>query len=585
MAQPAADLYEVLGVPRGASAHEIRRAFKTLRTKAHPDKGGDAALFAAVTRAHNRAHYDATGRVRRGADEAFLEAFHGGAYADPLAHAAAADAAAARLALSEQLVTRQEEGGAQSHTAGFEAWLRSRGEGGGSKVFGADAVAEEFGVAAASYDAVATLPRGAAGAGRGAAAGVVCKGAGPLGKVLALEAEDLPPELAYGEVLVVMLLAPVGPGDVYTAMMGGAYGHEAAGRVPFVAGHDGVGVVARVGPGVKGALAEGDLVAPSGPLMGTWRAAAVWRAKALSRVGSLGAAWRDAAAGGAAAAAALCRDAAADAAAREEGGGAAGAAHVSPADGSGGTGVSVPLPLEYLAVSRELVAAYRLLEMHDLKPGDCVVLNAPDSTVGRVVLQLSRLLRLRTLALLRPAATGGGEADGAGEARWGRVAERLAALGATHVLRDEGPIQRQLEPLRFFGRPALALDAVGGDSARRMADALGEGGTLVVYGCLSGKPPALGWKDYVFRGLTVKGFNARAWASARPARAARALSAVSRLLAAGLFALEFTEYDLLPEWRDAAEHAGGEGGGPRGGSRALLVMPGLPALAAGGGGQ
>jgi trans-2-enoyl-CoA reductase len=38
---------------RAARWPQIRRAYKTLRTRAHPDKGGDAALFAAVTRAHD----------------------------------------------------------------------------------------------------------------------------------------------------------------------------------------------------------------------------------------------------------------------------------------------------------------------------------------------------------------------------------------------------------------------------------------------------------------------------------------------------------------------------------------------------
>jgi trans-2-enoyl-CoA reductase len=60
-----------------------------------------------------------------------------------------------------------------------------------------------------------------------------------------------------------------------------------------------------------------------------------------------------------------------------------------------------------------------------------------------------------------------------------------------------------LEAQRFFGRPRLALDAVGGASAARLAEALSDGGELVVYGCLSGAPSALQWHDYVFRGLQV----------------------------------------------------------------------------------
>lgn len=64
-----------------------------------------------------RAHYDTTGRVRRGADEDFLESFNGGAFKDPLLRQ---KQEAAASALSDQIILRQEEGARQSHTAGFE---------------------------------------------------------------------------------------------------------------------------------------------------------------------------------------------------------------------------------------------------------------------------------------------------------------------------------------------------------------------------------------------------------------------------------------------------------------------------------
>jgi len=59
-------------------------------------------------------------------------------------------------------------------------------------VYGADAVAEEFGVVRSTYEAVVTLPgaAGAEGDDEGPRVpGVVCRGGGPLAKVLALETE------------------------------------------------------------------------------------------------------------------------------------------------------------------------------------------------------------------------------------------------------------------------------------------------------------------------------------------------------------------------------------------------------------
>lgn len=46
-------LYEDLGIPKGASAEEIKRAYKRLASKYHPDREtGDTGLFQMVNRAH-----------------------------------------------------------------------------------------------------------------------------------------------------------------------------------------------------------------------------------------------------------------------------------------------------------------------------------------------------------------------------------------------------------------------------------------------------------------------------------------------------------------------------------------------------
>ena len=62
------DLYQILGVSRNASAATIKRRFRKLAMKLHPDRGGDAAEFDAMKQAYDilsdperRARYDATG--------------------------------------------------------------------------------------------------------------------------------------------------------------------------------------------------------------------------------------------------------------------------------------------------------------------------------------------------------------------------------------------------------------------------------------------------------------------------------------------------------------------------------------------
>ena len=64
------DLYRVLGLERGADKEEVRRSYKRLSMKHHPDKGGNEDDFKAISRAHDvladdrkRQVYDMTGNV------------------------------------------------------------------------------------------------------------------------------------------------------------------------------------------------------------------------------------------------------------------------------------------------------------------------------------------------------------------------------------------------------------------------------------------------------------------------------------------------------------------------------------------
>ncbi|MDP3957964.1 MAG: DnaJ C-terminal domain-containing protein [bacterium] len=64
------DYYKILGVEKGASKDDIKKAFHKLAHKYHPDKGGDAAKFKEINEAYQvlsddrkRAEYDSYGRV------------------------------------------------------------------------------------------------------------------------------------------------------------------------------------------------------------------------------------------------------------------------------------------------------------------------------------------------------------------------------------------------------------------------------------------------------------------------------------------------------------------------------------------
>ncbi|MBI4023188.1 J domain-containing protein [Candidatus Berkelbacteria bacterium] len=48
----AKDYYRILGVPRNASADELKRAYRKLAQAHHPDKGGDSARFKEISEAY-----------------------------------------------------------------------------------------------------------------------------------------------------------------------------------------------------------------------------------------------------------------------------------------------------------------------------------------------------------------------------------------------------------------------------------------------------------------------------------------------------------------------------------------------------
>src|SRR3990167_9312058 len=70
----ARDYYEILGIPKNASKDDIKKAFRNLAHKYHPDKkGGDEQKFKEASEAYSvlsddkkRAEFDAYGRVFSG---------------------------------------------------------------------------------------------------------------------------------------------------------------------------------------------------------------------------------------------------------------------------------------------------------------------------------------------------------------------------------------------------------------------------------------------------------------------------------------------------------------------------------------
>jgi len=146
----------------------------------------------------------------------------------------------------------------------------------------------------------------------------------------------------------------------------------------------------------------------------------------------------------------------------------------------------------------------------------CLLQNAANSAVGQCVRQLAARTGIRVINVVRRA-----------------QAVDSVRLGDEYWIVDEGlsasAFVQRVQALADGRRIPLALDAVAGESTRRLAAAVDSGGRVAVYGLLSQKPSEVAPEDLVFRSVSVRGFWLASW-FADPANRAVAKTAMPELL-------------------------------------------------------
>jgi len=161
---------------------------------------------------------------------------------------------------------------------------------------------------------------------------------------------------------------------------------------------------------------------------------------------------------------------------------------------SSGAVVKVPKDADVQQLSMLKVnpatAMFMLERYVNLKPGDWVIQNAANSAVGRYIIQLAKTKGVKTLNVVR---------------RTELVGE-LRKIGADVVLLDGDDLAKRVRSEVGDANIPLAIDAVAGEGTLRLGGALSEGGTVVNYGLLSGKPCQLTPELVVFQGITLTGF-------------------------------------------------------------------------------
>ena len=154
--------------------------------------------------------------------------------------------------------------------------------------------------------------------------------------------------------------------------------------------------------------------------------------------------------------------------------------------------------------------AWRML--HDfvaLKPGEWVLQNAANSAVGRNVIAMARELGQRTVNLVRRA----------------ELVDELKALGADLVILDDEQAVEQIKAGTGGAAIRLALNAVGGESALRLANALASSGVHVTYGAMSRQNVKLPNGLLIFKDLQFRGFWVSRWYKSAPSEETQAMFA------------------------------------------------------------
>jgi len=139
------------------------------------------------------------------------------------------------------------------------------------------------------------------------------------------------------------------------------------------------------------------------------------------------------------------------------------------------------------------MTAWRLLHDYvDLEKGDWLIQNAANSAAGRAVVHIAHELGYKTVNVVRRA----------------ELIDELRADGGDVVLVDGENIRDEVKAATSGAPIRLGLNAVGGESALRLANCLAPESTLVTYGAMSLQPlkipnGLLIFKDLRFRGIWI----------------------------------------------------------------------------------
>jgi trans-2-enoyl-CoA reductase len=200
------------------------------------------------------------------------------------------------------------------------------------------------------------------------------------------------------------------------------------------------------------------------------------------------------------------------------------------------------VPLEQAAMLRinPATALVLLREFVALQPGEWVVQNAANSAVGRCVIRLARHFGWRTVNVVRRP----------------ELVDELKAEGADVVLVEGEKTSAEIKAATGGAPVRLALNAVGGDSAVRIAGALAPGGTIITFGAMARQPLKIPNGLLIFQNIVWCGLWITRWYQQVGETATAALlGELSALAARGVIAMPVEAVYPLEQITEAIAHA------------------------------
>src|SRR5881398_22670 len=187
------------------------------------------------------------------------------------------------------------------------------------------------------------------------------------------------------------------------------------------------------------------------------------------------------------------------------------------------------------------MTAWRLLHDYvDLARGDWLIQNAANSAAGRAVIQIAHELGYKTVNVVRRS----------------ELISELRADGGDIVLVDSENLRREVQDAIGAPPVRLGLNAVGGESALRLANCLAPGSTLVTYGAMSLQPLKIPNGLLIFKDLRFRGIWINKWYdNATQAQRMEAFQHLFEMAQRGLLQTKVEKAYPLSEAKTAVAHA------------------------------